>query len=197
MTKIICLIGASGSGKTMVAKELDKRGYNIVHSYTTRKPREENEWGHIFIEGELSNCNSHLCTTKGSFYRSDMIAYFNNYKGTIYFATEEQIKKGETNIYIVDPIGSREVKEHYKDNKNVEVISIYLQADEEVRARRMTGRVTDKTQLAYIKDLKTIPEIADRIVPDRKIFKLVQADYTLNANRSKESVLKDIIKIIK
>lgn len=125
-----------------------------------------------------------------------MIAYFNNYKGTIYFAIEDQIKKGETNIFIVDPTGAREVKEYYKDNKNVKVISIFLQADEEIRARRMIGRVKDKTQLAYIKDLKTIPEIGDRIVPDREIFKLVQADYTLNANRSKESVLEDVIKII-
>ena len=50
--KIICLVGPSGSGKTTIAKELEKEGYNIIHSYTDRKPRVENEWGHTFVSVE-------------------------------------------------------------------------------------------------------------------------------------------------
>ena len=50
MDKIICLVGCSGSGKTTLAKELEGKGYNIIHSYTTRQPRYENEWGHTFID---------------------------------------------------------------------------------------------------------------------------------------------------
>lgn len=194
MTTIINLVGASGSGKTTIAKELERDGYNVIHSYTNRKPREENEWGHNFIEAELSNCNTHLCTTQGSFHRSDMIAYKELY-GRIYFATEEQVQDGATNIYVVDPAGAREVKGHYKGT-SVEVKTIYLQADEEVRAERLTLRVDDKSQLVYIKDLKTIPDIAQRIVPDRDIFKLVKCDYVINANRNIDSILKDIKKVI-
>lgn len=50
MDKLILLVGPSGSGKTTIAKELEKEGYNIIHSYTTRKPREPNEWGHTFVD---------------------------------------------------------------------------------------------------------------------------------------------------
>ena len=50
MDKIVCLVGPSGSGKTTIAKELEMMDYNIIHSYTTRKPREPNEWGHTFVD---------------------------------------------------------------------------------------------------------------------------------------------------
>ena len=38
--RLILLVGASGSGKTTIAKELEKEGYNIIHSYTNREVME-------------------------------------------------------------------------------------------------------------------------------------------------------------
>ena len=48
MNVIVCLIGPSGSGKTTIARMLEAE-YNVIHSYTTRPPREPGEWGHNFI----------------------------------------------------------------------------------------------------------------------------------------------------
>jgi guanylate kinase len=80
MDKIICLVGPSGSGKTTVARGLEKEGYNIIQSYTTRKPRFEGEWGHTFIE--------EYKLLPGIGLPKDMIAYFNSYNsGHHYFAT--------------------------------------------------------------------------------------------------------------
>ena len=50
LDKIVCLMGASGSGKTTIAKELEKEEYNVIQSYTTRPPRESGEWGHAFVD---------------------------------------------------------------------------------------------------------------------------------------------------
>lgn len=46
MAKIILLVGASGSGKTTVGKELESIGYQPLVSYTTRPPR------HLEVEGQ-------------------------------------------------------------------------------------------------------------------------------------------------
>lgn len=49
MTKtVLLLVGKSGSGKTEIANQFRQRGYDVLQSYTTRKPRNENEWGHLF-----------------------------------------------------------------------------------------------------------------------------------------------------
>lgn len=46
---MILISGASGSGKTTVTKELEKLGYSIIPTYTTRPPR-PNDYGTICIE---------------------------------------------------------------------------------------------------------------------------------------------------
>lgn len=199
MTRVINLIGASGCGKTSVAKELEKTGYNIIQSYTTRPPRVEGEWGHTFIGeyrlfkggsseeliiNDVANVKLH--------YRQDMIAYFNSYNsGHHYFATDEQVIRGKDNIYIVDNAGAQQVHEYYKDS-DVEVITIYLQVDEPIRAERLAQRIGDKTILKYIDDYKSIPEVWSRLLPDRELFDVVECNYTVNANGSLKTVLERV-----
>ena len=48
MDRLILLVGASGAGKSAVAKELEQLGYNILKSHTSREERYEGEWGHTF-----------------------------------------------------------------------------------------------------------------------------------------------------
>lgn len=183
MTKVICLVGASGSGKTTIAKELEKTGYNIIQSYTTRKPRYKDEWGHIFIEEwtpvpgignpgafEILDINQSKV-----YYKSDMIGYKELY-GDIYFATDKQVIRGKSNIYIVDPDGAEQVHDFYKDS-DIEVITVYLQVDLTERH----CRIMDRGEI--------FKKAMDRIRKDIEIFQIVKCDYVIDGNRSVEEVL--------
>ena len=209
-TKIICLIGASGSGKDTVAKELEKYGLHDIPSYTTRPPRQKDEWGHTFIASYDSipnvdgliirsiNKSDNLLIMSKEILFDNMIAYFNSYNsGHHYFATDEQVIRNKTNIYRVDPKGAEMVKDYYKDS-NVEVITIYLQADERIRSDRLRRRLNERVyqtdrNIASTKEYRE--HVVDRITRDRDIFKTVKCDYVVDANGSVEGVVNNILEI--
>ncbi len=118
---ILCLVGESGCGKTTVAVELEKQGFNIIHSFTTRKAREKNEWGHTFVD-EFDNPN-------------DLIAYtfFNN---NHYWATKSQYAGRGLSVYVIDPAGVESLR--YK--VDVPIISVYLKVDTITRKHRLVER---------------------------------------------------------
>lgn len=192
--KIVCLVGASSSGKTTIAKELEKLGYNIIESYTTRSAREIGEWGHTFLRDWFGSYTNGVFTGVekptpegdgliGYIDIDEMIAHFNDYeKDEHYFATYEQYQGKGTSIYIVDPQGAEQVKENVKD---AEVITIFLMADEKERRLRMAER-----------QMTNIPNTLDRAEKDREIFKTCKCDYVIDANREVEEVLKDVVDII-
>lgn len=205
MTIILNLIGASASGKTSISKELQKYGYNAIQSYTTRPPRYEGEWGHTFIgEYELLSNGMLIASViyddmflkRGILITvEDMIAYFNSYRtGHHYFATDGQVLRGKVNTYTVDPKGANQVKEFYKDNESVEVINIYIDVDEEIRAKRLIERIPDKTVIEYHDKYKEIPEVWERLTSDRKIFKDVDYDIRVDGNGSIEETVNNILK---
>lgn len=173
--KIICLVGASGSGKTTIAKELEGKGYNIIHSYTTRQEREPGEWGHIFIKKAIGH---EIKMNK------NMIAFKNLYDYE-YWATKGQYQGKGTSIYVVDPEGANQV---HKNVKDVKVITIFLSADDNVRMLRM------------LEDGRNNDDILVRLIKDKKIFKNVKTDYVIDyvidANREIEEILKDILEVI-
>lgn len=227
-TKVICLIGASGSGKTTITKELEKTGYNIIQSYTTRPSREDGEWGHTFIEdcfvsydnnGNLHYISEGLAANSKTYWGKDMIAYFNSYNsGHHYFATDEQVLRGYTNIYIVDSKGAEQVHDFYKGT-DVEVITVYLQVDREVRQDRLQRRTANNivikhggidngdgtVQIDHLhSDIKTIEkiseeltnfildgdsEIKDRLSKDDKLFQTVKCDYVVDGNQEIDMVV--------
>ena len=212
MTKVINLIGASGAGKTTIAKELEEKGYNIIQSYTTREPRSSDEWGHRFID-DYFWCHGNIYNYEGETINSrDMIAYEELYDNH-YFATDEQVERGKTNIYVVTPNGAEQVKEYYKANRRrIEVINVYLAADEEVRRNRTEKRymadndlnkfnlseildTQNKEAISQIRELRAFSE--DRIKRDKDIFKVIAADYVIDANREIEEVLNDVVEIIR
>lgn len=167
MTRIICLIGPSGSGATTLTRELSEE-VNVIPTYTTRFPRYEGEVGHIF--GVVSA----IIGTK--------VFSITKY-GSEYFMFADQIKWNATNMVVTDPRGAEQTKNFYADNKEVEVTTVFLQVDEPIRAERLQYLVTDKSVLKYVtNDYKTILQIWERIRPDREIYAVVETDKVINNN---------------
>lgn len=197
-TNLICLVGASASGKTTIARKLEEdKGIPVIRSYTSREPRHEDEWGHKFVSCELSNDNTHLITEDRLFYRDDIIAYFNSYKSdNHYWATDEQVLKGQSNIYIVDPSGAEQAHKFY-EGSNVRVTTVYLNVDEQVRAKRLMARLNDSTFTQHFSEEPTeCPEVWARIRPDREIFKKITCDYVINGNKKLDKVIELLYDVI-
>lgn len=166
---LILIIGPSGVGKTSAAEALEKLGYNVIHSYTTRGPREENEWGHIFVDS-----NALLNTAE-----EDMLAYADLYQYQ-YWATKDQYRGKGTVIYVVCPVGAADV---YSKVSDANITTIFLMADEEVRAKRMYAT-------------RTKEKVEERLRDDRWLFKTSKCDYFVDANRELKKVVNDISDII-
>ena len=113
---MIFLIGKSGAGKTTLQRELERRGWKAVVSYTTRPKRYEGEDNHIFI-------------SRAEFEKLNMMAKV-EFNGELYGATEEQIC--ESDIYVIDPEGLKQVKGLG--------VSIYIKVDDNELIRRMRQR---------------------------------------------------------
>ena len=170
MDKIICLVGPSGSGKTTLAIELEKRGCNVIHSYTTRPPRSEDEWGHTFVAPGSTTIM--YVNDVGFAGKSRMIAHQQLYDYH-YWATSEQYQGKGTSIYVIDPLGAQQVRENAGDAK---VITISLMCDEKTRIRRMM-------------DSRAPEQVKERILKDREIFSTIKCDYAIDANQTMDQVL--------
>lgn len=156
---IYLIVGRSGSGKTTIAEELEKKyGLKSIQSYTTRPKRSENETGHIF------------CCDEEFDKLTDMVAYteFNNYR---YCATTEQVETHD--LYIIDPKGIEYFKEHYKGNKSIKVI--YINVSVSVARERMRERGTS-TKQAFNRISNDIVAFYDYV------HGIKTADYTLDNN---------------
>ena len=121
---IFLIIGESGSGKTTLVSSLEKqKNLKSIQSYTTRLPRYENEYGHIFVsENEFNSL-------------TDMVAY-TEYNGNKYCATSQQVD--ENDLYVIDIDGINYFKNAYHGDKNIR--TIYIKSDIGTRFDRMVER---------------------------------------------------------
>lgn len=134
--KILCIVGSSGSGKTMASLYLkNELNANVICSYTTRPMREGESNGveHIFVdEKEMPD-------------KSEMIAY-TYFGGYHYWATKEQIK-GKLSIYVIDEKGLEFLREKFSDEYIIYSLYVYrpqklINVDKE-RMNRDENRPTD------------------------------------------------------
>lgn len=154
---MIILIGPSASGKTELAKYLvNNYNYNKVITYTTREKRINEVDGkdyHFLTKQNFENLIKNDFFLETTFYN-------NNYYGT----SKSSIK--DNGLIILDPKGYNNFKKLIKIN----YLSIYLEASEETRLKRMLER-KDKLEDAL-----------KRIDNDKLIFKPqeLKVDYILN-----------------
>lgn len=100
--KILCIVGASGSGKTLASLHMKyKKGANVICSFTTRPPRKTEKEGrdHHFID---------IVPDK-----TEMIAY-THFAGNFYYALKTQVF-GPCTIYVIDEKGLNNLKQDFGD----------------------------------------------------------------------------------
>lgn len=147
---LIALLGSSGSGKSTIANRLEKKyGFISVRSYSTRKPRENDD----------ADLQTHTFITFDEVeqYRDEIMASctFNN---NFYFATRTQLNNSD--VYVIDPCGLKQLKENYKDKQ---IIPIYIDVPPEIVAARMEQR-GDSNEA-----------IMSRLENDKKVFEGAKA----------------------
>ena len=170
--------GKSASGKTTIANMLaDLHGYVQIESYTTRKPRFDDEPGHIFVsEEEFNNLGE--------------LAAYTYYNGNHYGTTFEQIEGSD--IYVVDVPGIETLLQKLVDDTRP-ICILYFQTSVYNRILRMIDRGDNDTM------------IVSRLLQDEKDDWLKQLDslawkytyicdmdiqlHSINANGNLENVL--------
>lgn len=129
MKPILLIVGASASGKTTLAEDLEKKcGIKAIPSYTTRPPRYSGEKGHIFVtENEFDEL-------------TDILAYAET-GGYRYAVTKQMFEDEQYSVYVIDNTGIKYLKEHYKGDREWYVA--YITAPLMQRFNRMIARQND------------------------------------------------------
>lgn len=109
---IICIVGESGAGKSMIASFIeDAMGIPTLRSYTERPKRDDKDTGHTFVTKEEFN----------EFKKTDMIAY-TMWSGNRYCCLKSDVKDKQT--YVIDEDGYRMLLQVYGDE--YDIISLRL-----------------------------------------------------------------------
>lgn len=158
-------MGASGSGKSTVAKKLaEEKGWRILRSYTTRPKRHPGETGHIFVQEEDFQR-----------YKGDLCAY-TEFDGHKYWATKEQVNNSD--LYIIDPTGVEFFREKHAFGKFP--VTMKLVVDPGTRMARMRERGD------------TEQSIVQRLDHDKAVFSAFKADKLICAGMPVEEVARQI-----
>lgn len=146
---MIILMGMSGSGKTAIAKELNRRGYERVITYTTRPIRENEKDGvdyHYISDKEFT-----------AMVKNKEFAEWKEYNASFgkckYGSTVESYKNKNKAVIILTPSGVEDVLD-----AGIEAIIVYVKCDIKTLINRLQSR-GDDTQ-----------EINRRLAADKKDF---------------------------
>ena len=123
---LILILGRSGCGKNYIATKLERKGYNLVKSYTTRPIRQD----------DPNDINTHtfISPDRVDDYKDDIVAD-TTFNGAYYFATRQQLNTAD--IYILDKAGLECVCKNYHDRK---ILAFYIDCDSSICAERMSKR---------------------------------------------------------
>lgn len=118
--KIMCIVGGSGTGKTLASLHLKyHKDANVICSFTTRPPRDTEVEGrdHHFID---------IIPDK-----TDMIAS-THFGGAFYYALKSQVF-GPCTVYVIDEKGLGNLKQDYGDV--YDIYSVLILRDNELRRK--------------------------------------------------------------
>ncbi len=175
---MVILIGESGSGKTTILNELEKKGYKKAVNYTTRAKREEekteseyefiskDEFNNMWDEGKLLQ-------------RAE---FENEYYGISIDSLRPEVACIQIASSIAD-VKNRAIELGFDNNK---ITSFYISVPAEIRTKRMLERGD------------SIDSIQKRIETDSEKFKNARevVDYVIE-NDILENAVNEIIKLDK
>lgn len=127
---IIVLLGASSSGKSTIENELaTHHGFNKIISYTTRKPRdnEENGRDYYFIDNDTFEEVIHR----------DLFAEYDEYSQNRLYGTLKSDYVDGNKVVVLTPNGLRQLK---KNCSNDEIFTILVKASLGTRVKRYIDR---------------------------------------------------------
>ena len=160
--KLILLIGCMASGKDTILKEMINEGYaEPVISHTSRPMR----------KGEKDDIEYHFVSAEEMLKMKENNEFieFKSYKAAnnekwYYGVNKNSLEKGLSKNYIliVDITGMRQIKEYFKDDKNMEITTIFLDVDKETRRKRAIRR--DDMTLEKVKEIERRLEADDKEV---------------------------------
>lgn len=182
MSKTLFLIvGASGSGKTTLVSQLENlHNLSPIPSYTTRPPRSDSEYGHIFTNDE------------GFSQLKNVVAY-TLYNGYQYGATAEQVDVHD--LYVIDPSGVDFFKKAYRGKKQIKVI--YIKSPIHTREQRMLERNSDYKSAIESGDIdkafKSYGYIMERIINDFSEFKDFEKEADFIVENNDDTRFSDIV----
>lgn len=150
---MLCLVGRTCAGKTTLAVKLTRNcDFNMVRSYTTRKPRDTErisarwmcggEWvtrsdDHIFISEELAQ----------KMLNTEHIVAYTEINGNKYFVTKEYLLNDTYGnlVYVVDPRGVEMLKQTCADD--FDIVVLYLTASQKELQRRYKLRGVERGRI--------------------------------------------------
>ena len=127
---IIALLGASGSGKSTIENELaTHHGFEKIVSYTTRKPRdnEENGKDYYFIDND----------TFREIMNRDLFAEHDEYSQNRLYGTLKSDYVDGNKVVVLTPNGLRQLK---KNCPNEDIFTVLVEASLGTRIKRYIDR---------------------------------------------------------
>ena len=178
---LFLVVGASGTGKTTLVSQLENlHNLSPIPSYTTRPPRSDSEYGHIFVNDE-------------AFAQLKNIVAYTLYNGYQYGATSEQVDIHD--LYVIDPSGVDFFKKAYRGKKQIKVI--YIKSPIHTREQRMLERdsnyqsAIEKSDIG--KAIQIYNTIMERIINDFSEFMNFEKEADFIVENNDDTRFSDII----
>lgn len=168
---LIVLVGASGTGKSTIEKEIQKLGYDRIVSWTTRNPR----------PGELHGQDYYFTTNDDFIADINEFAEYEKYsQGRFYGTLRLQYSEDRNQVAVLTPHGVRLLR---KNLPNLPIFVVYMEASLKERVMRYINRCGDFT-------LTDMTELSERVQRDFGMFCGLQdeADLVITNNGDEEPI---------
>lgn len=175
---IIVLLGASGSGKSIIEHELSiHHGFKKIISYTTRQPRinEENGKDYYFTDNETFN----------EILERGLFAEWDEYSQNRLYGTLKADYIDCNCVAVLTPNGLRQLKKNFK---NEDVIAVLVESNLGTRVKRYIDRCGVNN---FNYDDKN--EICSRVERDFGMFLGLEKEVDLVVHNDEGTNIKDLV----